>query len=491
MKRVIQFLIILIVLLPMKALAAPGLKPSADYGSTVKIPGGPKFWIADVDRNQSVNVRFTEWTKGKTYVVYMARNGSSLREKYKVGQLEGNKKKATFNRTFNIPKQLKHERHIVLFIITYKDNSHGYTIFENTDGYDINTEWSLLPIHRSSSQTSGKECRVYGGLKFWIKELDKANHTITIKVTDYDKVATYTVLIGENNSNFQGHPLGRIDSTDGRTHTRTYNYPAFLWPADELRITVQNIHNDHSCSSAVSNKRENWQIMDPYGSFTYLGSSSSGVSSTATPFTNIIGVVKDSEVTLQTYNFPADTDFVVSMGPLGTKGVGGFVIGTQNSGVGGSFVVTYPIPAQLWGSEYVSIRLQSTSSGHFAYDYFQNVSGYSASSSGSSTYTADWNLAAGTYPYTQVNSVVKDGTVTISGFNFTKNDTYTVTMGPIGSKGVGGFIVAEKTTGTSSTFTETFTIPAGLYGSGRIAIRFQSQNTPYYAYDWFYNVTNP
>ena len=474
----------------MEAQASPSVKPSADYGATARIPGGGKFWISDVDRNHSVTIRFAEWEKGKKYVIYLCRNGTNFREKYKVGEIQANKSKPAFNKTVSIPKQLRSDLHIAVLVITYSDNSHGYTIFENTDGYDVNTDWSLNPIHRSSSQTTGKECKIYGGLKFWIKELDKTNDTITIKVTDYDREDTYTVLIGENSSSFQGLFLGKIDPTDARTHTRTYDIPAQIRSADELRVTVQDIHNNHSCSTAVSNKRIYWEVIDPYGSFTVLNTGS-GVPSTATPFTNIIGVVQDSEVTLQTYNFPADKDFVVTMGPLGTKGVGGFVIGTQNSGVGGSFVVTYPIPAQLWGSAYIAIRLQSTTSGHFAYDYFENASGYSASSGGSSSVSAGWTLAAGTYPYTQVTAVVKDGTVTFSGFNFTKYDTYTVTMGPIGSKGVGGFIVAEKATGASSTFTETFTIPAGLYGADRIAIRFQSQNTPYYAYDWFYNSNLP
>jgi hypothetical protein len=253
-------------------------------------------------------------------------------------------------------------------------------------------------------------------------------------------------------------------------------------------VRIENTSSGHSCSTAFTYEAD-WEIAEPWGYYTVFTDYSA---STSTPFTKILNVVTNSEVTLQTFNLPADTDFLVTMGPIGSKGLGGFVVGTQNSGDGGSFIATYPIPAQLWFSELIAIRLQSTTSGHFAYDFFQNVSGYSADTSPSAEpANPGWVLPAGTYPYTQVIGVVKDTHVTISGTNFTKNDSYTVYMGPIGSKGVGGIYVGDKLTDNSSTWTASFNIPDALKGAARIAIRFESKNTPYYAYDWFYNSDNP
>jgi hypothetical protein len=150
----------------------------------------------------------------------------------------------------------------------------------------------------------------------------------------------------------------------------------------------------------------------------------------------------------------------------------------------------------------ISIRLESTTSGHFAYDYFTNSSGYSGSSGSSpgavpgagfagTTTTTGWTLAPGTYPNTSVVGVVQDTSVTIQGTNFTTNDSYTVRMGAIGSQGVGGIVVGTYNTGASSSFTTSFNVPASLQGAARIAIRFESDNTPYYAYDWFNNNTYP
>jgi len=488
MKRVILILIILALLVPAPVLASPDPSPASGTAGSVKIPGGPKFWISNVVRHQSVKVRFTDYPKDKNYVVYLARVGTGFAEKYKVGALK-NRHTKSFNMTFSIPRQLKHEIHIAILIWNYDDNTHGYDIFENSDGFNHNTEWSMNPIHRSSAQTSGKECKTFGdGPRFWVKEVNYPN-TVTVRVSEYNGTGRYAILIGENSSNFQRIFVGSVYPKSPRSVLRTITIPASIRGAGSIMVRIENTSSGHSCSTAFTYE-SNWEITEPWGYYTVYTDYST--SSTATPFTKILNVVSNNEVTLQTFNLPADKDFLVTMGPIGSKGLGGFVVGTQNSGDGGSFIATYPIPAQLWGSELIAIRLQSTTSGHFAYDYFQNVSGYSASTSPTvANANPGWVLSAGTYPYTQVIGVVQDSNVTISGFNFTRNDSYTVYMGPIGSKGVGGVYVGDKLTDDSGTFTASFNIPDALKGAVKIAIRFESKNTPYYAFDWFYNSDSP
>ena len=46
------------------------------------------------------------------------------------------------------------------------------------------------------------------------------------------------------------------------------------------------------------------------------------------------------------------------------------------------------------------------------------------------------------YPYFFIASVTTDKTVTINAYNFPANDNFTVTMGAMGTKGVGGIVVA-------------------------------------------------
>lgn len=91
------------------------------------------------------------------------------------------------------------------------------------------------------------------------------------------------------------------------------------------------------------------------------------------PTFEIVSVVKNEQVTIKTNNFPLETDFVVTMGEISTQGIDGVVVARTNSGQGGSFTTTYPIPAKLQGKYQIAIRLQS-STGYYSYNWFYNNS---------------------------------------------------------------------------------------------------------------------
>jgi LysM repeat protein len=91
----------------------------------------------------------------------------------------------------------------------------------------------------------------------------------------------------------------------------------------------------------------------------------------AIPTITIIAVVRNSSVTLQTANFPANQSFNVTMGPIGSLGVGGHAAGSVNSGAGGAFTATVTIPTQMVNASAIAIRLQSAS-GYYSYGWFYN-----------------------------------------------------------------------------------------------------------------------
>jgi hypothetical protein len=195
----------------------------------------------------------------------------------------------------------------------------------------------------------------------------------------------------------------------------------------------------------------------------------------------IESVVVDSKVTIKTNNFPANYDFKVLMGAYGTRGIGGTLVTTVNSGAGGSFTGTYDIPAALHGAYRIAIRLEATTGGFFAYNWFYNstttlptpVPGYS----GIPTFT--------------ISAVVANSKVTILTNNFPAGLDFKVLMGAYGTKGIGGTLVKTINSGTGGAFSETFDIPAAFNGAYRIAIRLESTSGIYYAYNWFYNSTTP
>lgn len=487
MRKIIYLFLVVLFLMPATVFAAP----VEDGQLSVRIPnGGPKFWIGNVERGESVTIRVAEYPKGRTYQVYIGIPGDFMSDAIRVGSLTDGKG-INFSRTFTIPKELRQQTHLAIYIWDKSDNSHGYDIFANDTGFDHKTEMSFTPVHRSSDQSAGKSVGIFNGPTVWIGKKGFPN-TFDVAFNDFYDEGSYSVFIGYNNDDFPTIIAGYADETNGPRFTKTFDIPSTLKDADELKVTVVNAFNGHSGSMAFVYD-DGYRSVSPNGFFTttYVGDSTyQNNNSKATPFTNILNVVPDGEVTLQVFNFPPDKDFIVKMGPMGTRGINGFVIGTQNSGEGGSFIATYPIPPQLYGSDMISIRMDSTTSDHFVYDYFQNKEGYSFDTTADSS-NGDWLLPAGTHPNTQVTGVVKGTSVTIKGTNFTLNDTYTVRMGAIGTQGVGGVVVDTYSTGSSSEFTATFSIPASLQSAGKVAIRFESNNSPYYAYDWFFNSDYP
>jgi hypothetical protein len=91
------------------------------------------------------------------------------------------------------------------------------------------------------------------------------------------------------------------------------------------------------------------------------------------PVFYIDSVVRDTSVTITTYNFPSNNHFDVLMGYMHTQGINGYYVTNVSSGAGGTLTFTFTIPSQLHGQHQISIRLQSsTGSGYYAYNWFYN-----------------------------------------------------------------------------------------------------------------------
>lgn len=204
---------------------------------------------------------------------------------------------------------------------------------------------------------------------------------------------------------------------------------------------------------------------------------------TGFPTFSILSVVVDEEVTVQAYNLPPNDKFDVRMGPMGTKGIGGVKVDTVSSGSGGAKQFTFDIPASLEGANQIAVRMQSPTSGFFAYNWFFN----NTSGTGGVPPVAPPGYSG--FPTFSILSVVKDTSVTVQALNLPSNDSFVVTMGPMGTKGIGGIQVATVDAGTGGSKQFTFTVPAALKGSFQIAVRMQSPTSGFFAYNWFFNNT--
>ena len=95
---------------------------------------------------------------------------------------------------------------------------------------------------------------------------------------------------------------------------------------------------------------------------------------TGVPTFTVCGVAQNGSVTIKTANFPPNQTFTVTMGAFGTQGIGGVVVGTINSGTGGTLTATFGIPAQFAGYNRLALRAQTAHAyPFFAYNWFFNT----------------------------------------------------------------------------------------------------------------------
>ena len=95
----------------------------------------------------------------------------------------------------------------------------------------------------------------------------------------------------------------------------------------------------------------------------------------------------------------------------------------------------------------------------------------------------------GGVPSFEIVAVTRNLSVTVRTANFPANQTFDVTMGPIGALGV-GYSAGTVNSGAGGVVTATLSIPAPLANAAAISVRLQNA-AGYYSYGWFYNATFP
>jgi hypothetical protein len=306
------------------------------------------------------------------------------------------------------------------------------------------------------------------------------DQTVTIQVFNFPANDNFRVTMGAYGSyGIGGVVVGFTDSGNGGSFTATYTIPSTLAGYERIAIRLQSPTSGYFAYNWFWNNPASSPTTTPIPGYSGF------------PTFSIKSVVMNQSVTILTSNFPPNDTFTVTMGKYGTLGIGGVVVDNTNSGDGGSFEVTYTIPSEFMDLNQIAIRLQSPTTGFFAYNwFFNNTATTTPTPQPTPTATPTPSGYSG-FPTFSISAVVKDQTVTISGKNFPANDTYSVLMEKYGGRGINGINVGTTTTGTGGSISATYTIPASLVGETRIAIRLQSPTSGYFAYNWFWNNTAP
>jgi 3-methyladenine DNA glycosylase Tag len=325
---------------------------------------------------------------------------------------------------------------------------------------------SLLMLVALAIPTAAFSVKAYSGIPTFTIVSNIPEQKVTILTSNFPANYDFQVLMGAYGTlGVGGTQVATTNSATGGAFQATYTIPAILVGSQRIAIRLQSTTGGfYTYNWFWNNTSTSGTVTPAYSGF---------------PTFTISNVAVDATVTLAMVNLPANYTFNVLMGAYGTLAIGGTNVGSFNSGAGGSLSATYNIPAALKGSKQLAIRIDSTTGGFFAYNWFWNNT---SSTSGDPVYTG--------IPTFTISSVAVDTTVTISGVNFPANYDFNVLMGAYGTLGLGGTKVASFNSGAGGNFTATYTIPAGLVGSQRIAIRMDSTTGGFYAYNWFWNNTS-
>jgi hypothetical protein len=448
------------------------------------------FYVTSVEPNDTVSVHTQGFPEGTNLSVTMGPAGSAGLGYYVTTTYTG--EGGVLDRTFSIPAALNGMGTIVLRFESADGEYVAYGPFTNQAGGTSKPASGSAPASGSSTSSTG--------LELYVQSV-APDEDVSVRTGNFPAGTFFNVYMGKHGTNgVNGVLVARTNSGDGGSFGVVYTIPSQLY--GQSIIDLRMVSDDGSSYAAVSFYNSEGGGAAPSTSSGSSSTSSGGGSYVSyVPTFSIVTVKPGESVTIRTYNFPPAQAFTVRMGPYGTYGINGEIVGTTDSGNGGSFEATYSIPASLKSADAIAIRMDS-SQGYYAYNWFTNMGTSSAAP------TTVPPVAAATpvpgapaappaqppitytgFPYFYINSVVANNTVTITGYNFPPDQSYVVTMGPYGGYGIGGTVVATSETKTGGTITATYTIPANLAGSYQIAIRIES---PYnYAYNWFYNVTAP
>ncbi|MBA4376961.1 MAG: hypothetical protein C0401_12435 [Anaerolinea sp.] len=450
----------------------------------------PTISIVSVVTDDKVTIKTYNYPANREFTVRMGEYGTLGVGGIEVAKINSGSG-GSFQATFSIPNELKGRYRIAIRLESGIYYSYDFFINDKngTDPYKPSGSTSTPAPSTTKTPVATSGPGVISGYSGYptttVLKVVK-NESVTLKTFNFPKNTDFVVRIGEyGTKGVNGTQVTTFNTANNTSFEATYNIPAGLKDRDRLSIRIETINGYYYAYDWFYNATSS----SPYSGTGSPGSTIAGYS--GIPTTTVLKVVKNESVTLKTFNFPKNTDFVVRIGEYGTKGVGGVQVTTFKTGDSASFEVTYAIPASLKDRERLSIRIETLNGYYYAYDWFYNATSSSPySGTGSPVVTSTpGSSSSSSYsgiPTFNIVSVVKNDKVTIKTNNFPKDMDFTVRMGAYGSAGVGGTVVATMNSGSGGSFELTYSIPDGLKDSAKIAIRMES-SSGYYAYNWFYN----
>lgn len=351
-KRILTILLAVILLVP------------AIFGVSKAQASYPSFTISNVKTDETVTILTKDMPKNLDFKVLMGEYNTRGVGGIEAAQFNSGES-GSFQVTINIPDALKGRAMISIRIESLTGGYYYYNWFWNKQ--DGGT-WppGATPTTPPTTQTPAPTqppVKVYPS--FSIKAVVKGE-TVTISAKNFPKEVVFVAKMGKMwTQGINGIVSGEITSSDNAFEA-TFDIPAEL--VNEQRIAIR-----------LEAKTGGWYAYNWFWNNTSATQPTEEPTPAPTqppvvkyPYFNIKAVLKNETVTIEGYNYPADTEFVVRMGKMWTQGINGIEVATFNSGTGGSLEATFDIPAELAGLGRISIRMDAKTGGWHAYNWFWN-----------------------------------------------------------------------------------------------------------------------
>lgn len=300
----------------------------------------PTFSIVSVKADETVTIRTYNFPAGDSFNVLMNYMGTRGVSGFHVDTVDSGSG-GSIEWTFSIPNELKGLYQIAIRLESPYSGYYAFNWFyNNTTGVpDSSLPPGVIPT-------------------FSIASVDPDN-TVTIKTNNFPADDTFNVLMNYMGTRgVGGIQVDTVNSGTGGSITWTFNIPNELKGLWQIAIRLE--------SPTSGYYSYNWFYNTP--STIPPGGLPPGV----IPTFAITGVVHDSTVSVRTANLPPNDTFIVLMNYMGTRGVGGVQVATVDTGSGGTLDLTFNIPDYLKGQYQIAVRMQSPTSGYYAFNWFYN-----------------------------------------------------------------------------------------------------------------------
>jgi len=349
---------------------------SASQSNTI-----PTISIVSVESGKSVTIKTANFPKNVDFEALIGKYGTLGVGGVKVKTVNSGEG-GSLSFTFDIPSTLKDESKLAIRLQS-ASGYYAYNWFVNST-----TTATALPTATATPKPSGTTIAVpTSAVKIPTFTITTVNvdKDVTIHTANFPANLTFDVRMGlYGTKGVNGTKVTSVSSGAGGALDFTFTIPVEMKGQYRVAIRLE--------STTGGYYSYNWFYNDTSATPTPVKTTTPSTTKTVTPTPtktpvvtktpapttisgyprfSITAVVKDSSVTISATNFPVNDTFNVLMGAFGTKGVNGTKV-TSVTTTGSSFTATYTIPDGLKGKSQIAIRLESPTSGFYAYNWFYN-----------------------------------------------------------------------------------------------------------------------